>query len=300
MAKEEKQSTATIAAAAAPKSGTEQVFADFREALNKTDILDAESRITTTLADYRGKRLLRWKKKCVLQRQTEAHMVYLSLNESIGVFAQKDAGEIRKKIDLNIEANKKNVGAKLAETTKAIKEARTKLELLKKKGEELDTAASSHAMSADLLAIGKLVGKKEDVLATFAELKTLSGTAYEKADDSAEVVIRTAGIHASANMDSLKPVGVDIEKAATDLQADLAKNIKEIAAVLTTTREDYQKIMQQLAESKYAWFGAKLNLFGLCDVNQRATDPKCTTGDDIDKSLDELQKKLEDNFKTVS
>ncbi len=310
MDNEEKQSTATVAAAETPKSGTDQVFADFRETLKLTDMPDADSRITTTLADYRGRRLSRWKKKCMLERQSGAHMVYQSLNETIGVFAQKDAVEIRKKIDSNIEANKKNVGVKLAEATKAIKEARTKLELLKKKGEELNTAASSHAMSADLAAIIKLVpGDKNTVpektskdvaLETFDKLKALSAEAFEKADDAAEVAIRTAGLHASANMDSLKPLGVDIEKAATDLQADLAKNIKETAAVLTTTREEYQKIMQQLAESKYAWFGARLNLFGLTDSDQNAENPECTNGEDIAKKLNKLQEDLKHNFKSAS
>ena len=244
--------------------------------------------------------MARWKKKCVLQRQEKTHRIYLSLNETIGVFAQKDAGEIRKKIDQSIDANSKKVGAKLAEATKAIKDARTKLEALKKKGEELDTAANSHAMSADLAAIIKIIGKKEDALSKFTDLKESSIKAYEKADNTAEVAIRAAGIHASANIDSLKPLGVDIEKATTDLQADLVKNIKDASGLVVTTREEYQTIMKQLVEAKYAWYGAKLSFFGVFDTSEKVKNPECVSDQNIAHELDNLQAKLETNFKTAS
>ncbi len=297
--KEEKQALA-VAADDTPKSATDQTFADYQEALTKTDMPDADTRASTTSSDYNSKRLARWKKKCMLQRQEKTFKVYQSLNETIGIFAQKDAGEIRKKIDQNIDANSKKVGAKLAETTKAIKDARTKLEALKKKGEELDTAANSHAMSADLAAIIKIIGKKEDALKLFSDLKDFGAKAYERGDDTAEVAIRTAGIHASANIESLKPMGVDIEKATTELQADLVKNIKDASAVAAATREGYQTIMQQLVSAKYAWYEAKLSFFGIYDTSEKVKNPDCDFNQNIAKDLDNLQKALEDNFKKAS
>lgn len=281
-------------------SSTDQIFADFGENLAKIDLPDADAKVTTTLLDYNSKRLARWKKKCVIQRQEETYRIYQSLNDTIGVFAQKDASEIKKKIDASIDANKKNVGVKLTDATKAIKDARTKLETLKKKGEELDTAASSHTMSSDLAAIIKIIGKKEDVLAIFSDMKSSSSTAYSLADDSAEVAIKTSGIYASANVDSLKPLGADIEKVTTDLQTDIAKNAKDAATNLGTIRDEYQKILQQLVEAKYAFFGAKLTYFGVCDTKEQISSPNCPVDADIAQILDGLQKQLEDNFKTAT
>ncbi len=292
------------------KTATNTAFKEYKKLLLDNDIPQAKNSMETTLTDYYAKRLTRWKKKAVLVKAEETLDFYQALSDNIGVFARKDASEIKKKIDITADASTKNVTAKLTEAFKTLKEAKDKLKIVRTKADELHNALTDSVYSDDVSELSKKFKDttpemKSDNAKNFSEaiagLKTVATGCFNLSDDSVEVAIKVSGIHATTNVSSMTELGKKVADSVALLQTQLEGNITYSEGNRKSARVEYVKAMEALAEAKFARYAATLNYEGVLDTTSQADNPECVehSQSNIAAQLHRYAEAVECNFDKI-
>ncbi len=286
---------------------TNKTFREYSDALVNNDIPAVHSAMQTSHEQFKSNHLLRWKKKCILFKADETASFYQMLSDNIGVFAKKDALQIQTRVGKVIDASNTVIPAKLTEAFKSLKDAKDKLKTVRSASEDLLNNLTDSTYSEAVSTLSKAFkdttprnsdDNERNLLEAIEGLKRQATHSFNIADDATEVAIKVAGIHASANVGSLKKPSDKVADAMTVLQADIEANIKSASALKVTVQQGYNTMMEQLVETKYVKYADGLRYGGLLETLKQVESPDCKdwSHKTIVVKLDEYANQIENNF----
>jgi hypothetical protein len=283
-------------------------------AYKKTDlkpaIKEARKNARNSFSSYYANRLLRWKRRCEVFKATDTLSFYQSLSDNIGIFVKKDAQQVQTRISKAIEGSDKTLSEKFTAAFAALKTAKDKLKAVRNNGEELANNFKDSSFNTDVSKLSETfkdgtpskADNQDNLQKTIEDLKEKSKSCFDLADDSVEIAVKVAGIHASANVSSLKTLGDKLVENVNALQTDLETNIKTTQGNLLGAQKTYNATVEKLVESKYVQFADSLRLAGLFSTLRQVNEPDCKewSHDTIVKKLDAYVKQIEDNFDDIA
>lgn len=289
---------------------TMTTFWDYKKTDLKPAIKEARKNARNSFSTYYANRLLRWRRHCETFKATETLSFYQVLSDNIGVFAKKDAQQIQLRIGNAITASDKTLPDKFTEAFKALKNAKDKLKAVRNGGEELANNYKDSSFNTDVSTLAQKFkdgtrtkdDNQDNLQKAIEELKEKSKLCFDLADDSVEVAVNVAGIHASANVSSLKSLGDKLVENINGLQTDIETNIKTAQGNLATTQKTYNTTVEQLVASKYTEFADSLKLVGLFSTLRQVNEPDCEdwSHQKIVDKLKDYVKRIEDNFEAIA
>jgi hypothetical protein len=289
---------------------TNKAFRSYEENLRKVEIPNAITKFESASIIFATQRLMRWKKKCVLQKASETLDFYQALNDNIGVFARKDASEIKNKIDKAI-ADSDVVGAKLKTVFGSLKAAKGKLFEVRGKGDDLFHSLSDSKFSDNVADLSKVLkdatpknsNDNADNFKTYIErLRASSKHCFDLVDDAVEVSIKIAGIHANASINTLKDPSTEMVAKVEALQSDIVDNVTNAQTKRAAGQKEYEAVMNELVTAKYAKYATGLNVGGLLETVSQVDEPDCKewSHDKIRTRLDQYASQVEGNLKKIT
>lgn len=279
-------------------SSTDKAFGDYESILLKTNIPQDYTLLKNSLIDYRSNRSTRRNKRCFLIKAEESANFYQRLSNHITLFAKQDSDEIRDNVTDYIAQNT-GLANKITDALKALKTAKEKILVLKDKAYKLDEARKNSAFSDAVAALDRpFPGSKGALAKEIEKLKNDAEHCYNLSDDAVEVAVKVAGIRASANVENLQTMSMQLADKVGKLNADVSADIIDARGLQTAAQTEYDQALKNLSKFKYGKYEKTLGYEATLDTTSQTHDPECAELDQlaIKLKLDTLASTVEGNF----